>query len=488
MEKKIEELRQEFNGILEYVIGAALDLEIHEVEEGIYRKLLRLGRMLLELFVLAAGTGKTGERLIDKDGAVYRYLRDSACKYLSIFGEIAIIRAYYTKAGRKGLFPLDARLNLPERKYSYVLQDWMTCKAVETSYERAATSLNRQLHLGLAHRPIQEVARDCTTGVEEFMESLEPPAPETEGPFLIHTADCKGIRMRPEERNPDAVKTPDKPGEKRMACVAVTYSVHPHFRPNEVIADSFFGPSGSRTAKGKDPRRPKPLSRRTIASLKDQKSELFRGSTQSAKSRIHAATEEKLSLMDGEIALKNRSREFLPDWPEALDITHAVEKLRIAGKLHYGDGPAAKEYGRELLLFLLEGKVDDVIEDLETALEDDTLSGSNANLLQTKVLGYFRNNRHRMMYDQYLAKGLPIASGIIESACNSLINIRMEGPGMFWSVDGAEAILKLRGVFLDELWDEFQAFRTNREKKRLYAKYDNIRTTYPENASEAKAA
>ena len=130
---------------------------------------------------------------------------------------------------------------------------------------------------------------------------------------------------------------------------------------------------------------------------------------------------------------------FSPDWSEALDITHAVGKLRIVGQLHYGDGSAAKEYGRERLLLLLEGRFDDVIEDFETALEDGTLSRSNAKELNTKALGYFRNNRHRMAYDRLLAKGLPIASGIIESACNTLINIRMEGPGMFWSVDGAEA-------------------------------------------------
>ena len=60
--------------------------------------------------------------------------------------------------------------------------------------------------------------------------------------------------------------------------------------------------------------------------------------------------------MDGEIALKNRSREFLPDWSEALDITHAVGSCVFAGQLHYGDGSAAKEYGRERLLLLLEGR------------------------------------------------------------------------------------------------------------------------------------
>jgi hypothetical protein len=488
MDGKIEEARQEFNAIIDYIVKSAVGVEIHKVESGIYRKLLRLGRILLELFVLAAGRGKIGEALIDGDGTVYRYVRDSGCKYLSIFGEIAIVRAYYGKEGRQGIFPLDARLNLPERKYSYVLQDWMASKAVETSYEKAAAWVNKHLHLEIAHRPIERVTGDCTEAVQEFMDSLPPPPEQLEGPILVHTVDCKGIRMRPDDRNAQQVKTEDKPGEKRMACVAGTYSIYPHFRSNEAITDSFFGPEDSKTAKEKDPRRPKPLFRRTFVSLKDKKPEVFRRSTQSAKSRIHVGTEEKLALMDGEIALKHRSREFLADWPEALDITHAVEKLRLAGQLHYGDRPAAREYGRERLLLLLEGKVGDVIEDFEAALEDGTLSGSKAEALASKALGYYRNNRDRMAYDQHLAKGLPIASGVIESTCNSLINLRMEGPGMFWSTDGAEAILKLRKVFLDELWDEFWAFRIERERKRLYARLDQVQAINTDTPVLARAA
>ena len=488
MKQKIEETRQKFNGILDYAVNRSLGQEIHLTEHGIHKMVMALGKLLLELSVEAVGTGKMGDAVVDDDGAQYRYLRDSSRKYMSIFGEIEIRRAHYYREGRKGIFPLDGILNLPERKYSYPLQNRMTYRAVKESYEAAAASLEKDLYLELAHRPIQEVTRDCTAAVEEFMDSLEPPKPETEGPILVHTADCKGIRMRPGERNTNQVKTEDKPGEKRMACVAGTYSIYPHFRPNEAIADTFFDPAGSKTAKEKDPRRPKPLFRRTFASLKDKKPEVFRRSSQSAKSRIHAGTEEKLAIMDGEVALKNRSHEFLPDWPEALDITHAVEKLRIAGQLHYGHGPAEKEYGRERLLLLLTGQVDDVIEDFEAALEDGTLSASKAGELKSKALGYFRNNRYRMAYDRHLEKGLPIASGVIESTCNSLINLRMEGPGMFWSVDGAEAILKLRGVFLDDLWEEFWAFRTKRERKRLYARYDNIRPSRPDGDQMEKAA
>jgi hypothetical protein len=488
MYKKIEEARQEFNRILDYLVQSAKCQEIHQVEECLYRMLLRLGRILLEVFILAVGTGENGKELVSRDGAVYRYLRDAKRKYLSIFGEITIWRAYYAKEGSKGLFPLDARLNLPHRKYSYPLQDRMTYGAVKQSYEATAASLKKDLCLDLAHRPIQEVTRDCTAAVEEFMNSLPPPSPELEGPFLIHTVDCKGIRMRPGERNATQVKTEDKPGEKRMACVAGTYSIFPHFRPNEAIVDTFFGPPESQTHKKKDPRRPKPLFRRTFASLKDTKAEVFRRSSRMAKDRIHGDTEEKLALMDGEVALKNRTHEFLPGWPEALDITHAVEKLRIAGQIHYGNGPMATDYGRERLECLLEGKLSDVIEDFETALEDGTLCRSKAEELQSKALGYFRNNRYRMHYDQLLAKGLPIASGVIESTCNSFINIRMEGPGMFWSEDGAEAVLKLRGVFLDDLWEEFWAFRINREKERLYAQYQNVGAVGQEHGRRSKAA
>jgi hypothetical protein len=487
METKIEEARAEFNAILDFIIKAALGLQIHEVEEEIYRRLLRLGRILLELFVLAAGTGKSGDALIREDGAVFRFLRESGRSYLSIFGEITIVRAYYARAGEKGLFPLDARLNLPHRKYSYALQNRMTDRAVKESYECTAASLKKDFHLELAHRPIQEVTRDCTAAVDEFMDSLPPPPAELEGPILVHTVDCKGIRMRPDYRNANRVKTEDKPGEKRMACVAGTYSIYPHFRPNEAIADSFFRPADPKQAKEKDPRRPKPLFGRTFASLKESKSQVFGRSTQSAKSRIHAGTQEKLSLMDGETALKNRSREFLPHWPEALDITHAVTRLRIAGGLHYSDGHAADEYGREGLLLLLEGEVDDVIEDWEIALEEGALSSKNTRELK-KALGYFRNNRDRMDYHRHLTKGLPIASGVIESTCNSLINIRMEGPGMFWSEDGAEAMLKLRGVYLDDLWEKFWEFRTNREKKRLYSRYDTVCALENQEALHGKAA
>jgi len=365
----------------------------------------------------------------------------------------------------------------------------MSCQTVETSFESASAWVKKHLDLGVAHRPIQRVVRDCTEAVEEFIESLPAPPPEEEGSVLVHTVDCKGIPMRPADRNPAAVKTKDNPGEKRMACVARGYSVDPHERTPEVIVESFFDKSGSALEKEKEPRRPKPRHRRTVASLKRTKCEVFDRSERAVKSRIHEGIKQKAVLMDGERGLWNLSSERFSEWTAILDFSHVMEKLWIAGKLLYGQSSHHVEaYVRERALLLLEGEVDLVIEDLLMAMQDGTLSRAKAAELKSKVVGYFQNNRHRMAYADYLAKGLPIATGIVESTCKTLINRRMEGSGMLWSVDGAEAILKLRGVFLDELWEDFWSFRTRRERKRLYASYAALRESEPQTPQLKKAA
>lgn len=489
MHDKIDQARREFNALLEYLLGTAQSFEIHKVEEEIFRRLLRLGRLMLELFVLGMGTGKQGQALKGPDGSCYRYAGTCARRYLSIFGEITILRAHYVSNGRSGLFPLDARLNLPERKYSYVLQEWMSSEAVETSYEAAAVRLNTRLGLQVAHRPIQRVVRDCADAAAEFMESLPAPPPEEEGSLLVHSVDCKGIPMRPADRNPDALRTEDKPGEKKMACVARAYSIDPHERNPEVIVESFLKQGKVTGDEEKESPRPKPCHRRTTASLKRPKSEVFNQSDAGIKARVHKGTKEKVVLMDGERALWRISGEHFPDWTEILDFSHVMEKLRFAGHLHFGQSPKdAEEYVRERALLLLEGEVDIVIDDLLWSLVDGSLTKGKAEQLKSKVVGYFQNNRHRMAYGDYLAKGLPIATGIVESTCKTLIQKRMEGSGMLWSADGAEAVLKLRGIFLDDLWNRFWAFRVQREKKRLYAAYTRVREIEPNNQQFRRAA
>src|SRR5438876_5875639 len=62
-----------------------------------------------------------------------------------------------------------------------------------------------------------------------------------------------------------------------------------------------------------------------------------------------------------------------------------------------------------------------------------------------------------MHYDQYLARGLPIASGSVEGACKNLIKDRMERSGMRWTEAMAEAIVKLRAIYLSGDFDQYRS-------------------------------
>ena len=87
--------------------------------------------------------------------------------------------------------------------------------------------------------------------------------------------------------------------------------------------------------------------------------------------------------------------------------------------------------------------------------------------LQT-VCNYLEKNLPRMRYDEYLAAGYPIASGVIEGACRYVVKDRMERAGMRWTVAGAQAMLDLRTTYVNGQWHEFQSYRIQQERKRLY--------------------
>ena len=54
-----------------------------------------------------------------------------------------------------------------------------------------------------------------------------------------------------------------------------------------------------------------------------------------------------------------------------------------------------------------------------------------------------------MYYDEYLARGWPIGTGVVEGACGHLVKDRMEQAGMRWTQVGAQAVLDLRAVRLN---------------------------------------
>jgi hypothetical protein len=122
-------------------------------------------------------------------------------------------------------------------------------------------------------------------------------------------------------------------------------------------------------------------------------------------------------------------------------------------------------------LALLQGQVAELMIWFRHWSDELALSSSERQRVE-KVCGYFDNHRHRMRYHEYLAAGYPIASGVIEGACRHVVKDRLERTGMHWTLPGAQAMLKLRCVAINEQWDEFTQFRIQRETQRLYPERD----------------
>src|SRR3990170_4176168 len=159
------------DGKLERLLGAATDLfdyvrqaaedgkAIHEVEEGIWHRMLQMGHEALGQFVERQGDGDLGETLTMPDGHEVKRLEEPHLRcYQSIFGEFQLQRAVYgTREGQEiELVPLDARLPLPESEFSYVLQDWAQALGVEHAFAKTSETLQRILRLSI---PVDSLER-----------------------------------------------------------------------------------------------------------------------------------------------------------------------------------------------------------------------------------------------------------------------------------------------------------------------------------------
>jgi hypothetical protein len=80
-----------------------------------------------------------------------------------------------------------------------------------------------------------------------------------------------------------------------------------------------------------------------------------------------------------------------------------------------------------------------------------------------RVEEYFGNNVHRMEYPEYQAEGWHIGSGVIESACKTVVGQRLKGAGKRWGVAGAHALCHLRALYRSEKgqWEAFWQRQVN---------------------------
>lgn len=483
---KIDQGLKTFWNVVEHMQHAAdRNQAIHQVEETVFRNLLVIGRWLLQAFLDMAGTGDVGPTLTiasdspsDPDQKLPRLDQPHRRPYQSIFGEIAIERTCYGQ-DRVEAAPLDAQLHLPQRQYSYLLQQWLGSFVVDDAHAEAIRKLGTILGLEITVRASEDLNREQASDVEVFQDRLPVPDAAREGPLLVVTADCKGIplvrkALPPEEETDTPLPTlanprrgkGEKSNKKKMAAVGAVYTIEPFVRTADDVIEEVM-------RKKARERRPRPQNKRVRAELLVGKVALFLWLADEVIRRNPQGSKPVIFLSDGERALHERQGEYLPENTVCiLDLFHVMERLWKVAWCFFEEKTQKREahqWVEERLKRLLEGKVDSVIRGMRYQTTQRGLKGQKRKTLRDAA-EYFAGNRDRMKYDEYLAAGCPIGSGVVEGACRHLVKDRMERTGMRWLPSGAQAMLDLRATYLNGEWNAFWSFHVEHEDQRLYGR------------------
>jgi hypothetical protein len=137
---------------------------------------------------------------------------------------------------------------------------------------------------------------------------------------------------------------------------------------------------------------------------------------------------------------------------EIVDFYHACDHLKEGCDAAWGESTPRSKAEFERLKILLkedEAGVERIIHMLK--YHRGRAKGRTRKRLESQ-LTYFRNQQPRMHYPTYLRENLPIASGVMEASCKTLVTQRLKQSGMAWTRPGGQAILTLRSLIQSDRW------------------------------------
>jgi len=462
---------------------------VHVVEEMSWSGLIEVGREMIVGYIRKQAEDIPRPEVIEHEGKnLHRLPERRVREYVSAFGPTPFARDVYAtrETQRQEVVPLDAKLGMPESDTSYLLQKWSGTQFVKESYKESRVTLAGILGFAPSVNCLEDMATQASEHAELFFDQQAPVDPTTEAEILVATSDCKGVPMRkvdaPRRKRSEDVphrkrlKKGEKNGQKRMACVGGVYSVAPFRRTVEDVLNEIL-------RKEKQEQRPKPQNKRLRAVLTrdvdgeevNAKDVVFDWLAQELQQRDPHENRTVIAVMDGENKLRDLQELKIQRAIGILDIWHVTEYLWELAYCFYREGSdEAEVFVETYLRKLLEGKLNRVIGGIRQMATKRDLPQPKWDKVED-CLAYFAVRSEYMKYDEYLAAGYPIGSGVVEGACRHLVKDRMERSGMRWRIAGAQAILSLRAIYVNDDWDAFHADRIQTEQRKLYPYKKNLR-------------
>lgn len=468
------------------VVALRADEQMHMTHDALEGFVQQQGNEVLRLVLqghldLRARRVSAGP-VVGADGVERTHRRVRAVPLKTVVGEVKVTREVHGARGRDSLAPLDAELNLPPEKYSLGVQKRVVIEGAKGSFDEAVASLARGTATTVPKRQAEQLMQRATCDFDDFYARRQAQASSKSatatGPILVLSTDGKGVAMRKQDLREQTRKAAEKKrpklrkrqskGEKRhakrMAMVAAVYCIAPFVRKPEDIVREL------RLVREASQRRPRPEDKRVWASLELSAEGVIDEAFKEARSRDPQQRKRWVALVDGnETQLGDLlvcAEHYGVELTVIVDLIHVLEYVWKAAWVFHGEGSKeAEQWVTDRLLEILRGHASRVAGGMRRSATRQHLPAKDRAAVDD-CADYLIKYAAYLRYHEYLAAGLPIATGVIEGACRHLIQDRMGITGARWSLAGAEAVLRARALRSSADFDEYWTFHQEAELRR----------------------
>jgi len=470
--------RREFDEILEYVERAAGTTEYEPFEREVVRRVFRLGRLIIALFLFLwqertaiPPTVVRGKEEYGRQPAKPRLIG-------TFFGKVRYWRTYLLQRNGSrggGYYPVDLKLGLTADGFSMGVLSRAVRLATKMSYAAAAHVMVSFLDWSPSTKSLEEATLGLGRFTAEWVERRPPP--EDDGEVLVMQFDGKAtptareaeLKKRRGKRRPNPYpdsprhrgrhrrrergskprrKKGDKSKNGKMTTVVVMYTL-------KHGTDVFGNP----ILKG-------PINRWVYASYAPKRHAFAIARREADKRGFHQGSGRKVQIItDGDEDLRRYAHDVFPEAQHSLDVMHVVEYLWKAGAcLHKEGSDELRGWVEKQKDRLYDGDAATIV----GALRGSVKLASTDKKKQTlkDIANYMARRVDMMNYDVLERADLELGSGMVEGAVRYVVAQRFDEGGMRWIRERAEALLQLRCIEINDDWEAFCEFAHKKIKRK----------------------
>lgn len=417
------------------------DIDLEAWETCLRTAVLAAGARVLEEVLQGVGCGRREDSVLCECGHVMKSvgLREKVIQ--TILGSVHFRRSLYGCAScGKTCFPGDALLGVEGTGFSPGLRRMMARAGSRTSFAEAEEDLREYAGLEIGRKEIERVAeavgRQIETWSRKTLYRNSREKAQVSGrnrkdsiPILYASFDGTGVPIQRRELKGRKGKQPDgtaKTREVKLGCVFTQTTLDQDGNP---VRDP-----DSTTYVGR------------IESSADFGWRLYK----EASLRGLYQAKRVVVLTDGARYNKTIVEMRFPHATHIIDLYHALERLHDLAKLllPQDQRETLENKWRDLLD---SGK----IKQLTKTIREHLPRNGKRRREGLTAIQYFVENADHMHYAEFRKQGFFVGSGVIEAGCRTVIGQRLKKSGMFWSVQGANAIIASRCCQFSHRFESF---------------------------------